>query len=79
MSRKTAFAWLVGIITAITLASCGSSTPAHSDGPPPEFFQERYQKLKDGRTILCLYREEDSYGYSKAVVDCDWAGAIVHK
>ena len=64
-------------IVGIIVAAC-SAPAAYSDEPPPDFFQEKYQKLSDGRTVMCLYKEQ-STGYATGMaLSCDWAGAIVH-
>lgn len=66
---------------AVSILSGCSAQSAHSDGPAPEFFQSVYQKLPDGRTVLCLYKEGTVHGYSNGTtptMSCDWAGAVVH-
>jgi len=92
MKRLVAGLLLLAVICsmALLLTSCSSEPegkksnyqePAPAPKPAPEFFQEKYQKLKDGRTVLCLYREVDINGYSNGAsptMSCDWDGAIIH-
>lgn len=79
MNKLIGMFGVLGIV-GIIVAGCGTPA-AHSDGPPPEFLQEKYQKLSDGRTVMCLYKESGIGGYSTGktmALSCDWAGAIVH-
>ena len=72
-----------GAVVALLLVGCGAQeqATANSGGDTGGFFLEKYQKLSDGRTVLCLYKEGSIGGYSSGTtpaMDCDWAGAVVH-
>ena len=65
-------------LTGLLVAGCSGQEPAHSDGPPPQFFQEKFHIDSDGRTVRCLYKEFPN-GYGTGVtMSCDWATARVH-
>lgn len=72
---------LAACVLMTFVAGCTPQTSAHGDEPYQEFLQEKYQKLSDGRTVMCLYREGRIGGYSSGntpALSCDWANAIVH-
>lgn len=70
---------------ALMLSSCApaddgkrqSNTYEAPAPAKPKMFEEHYQKLDDGRTVLCLYKQADGYGYAKATMSCDWATAMI--
>lgn len=70
-----------GGVIALLLVGCGvqEQATANESGNTGGFFVEKYQKLSDGRTVMCLYKEQwmASYGGGPAM-SCDWAGAMVH-
>lgn len=82
MKKQTLLTYAAGLgLTAVIVAGCSGPPAAHSDAPAPEFFQSIYQKLPDGRTVLCLYKQVAINGYSNGAaptMSCDWAGAVVH-
>jgi hypothetical protein len=80
MSKTTnRFLGVLGALGLVGVIVAGCAAPAHSDGPPPPFFQQIYQKLDDGRTVMCLYKVQTSGVYGGGpTMSCDWAGAIVH-
>lgn len=67
------------LLAVIVFTGCATQ-PAEAEAPPPPFLTEHYQKLSDGRTVLCLYREAwmASYG-GGPTLSCDWAAAVVHQ
>lgn len=72
-----------GILVGGLLNAC-STSPADANQPAVEkpFFIEVNAKLSDGRTVLCLYRQEVIGGYSAGMTmttECDWANAKVIK
>lgn len=76
--------WVAIIGTTIGLvAGCSSPQASQAEEPPRPFLTEHYQKLPDGRVVLCLVRHNEVVGgYSNvrssiAVIDCDWASAKI--
>jgi hypothetical protein len=64
-----------------TTADAPAASVVPAQEPYQEFLQEKFQKLSDGRTVMCLYREGRISGYSGGAtptLSCDWDNAIVH-
>lgn len=75
---------LIVVVALIVVATACSPTPSQAEAPAKEqpFFIEVNHKLSDGRTVLCLYRQEVIGGHSYGMTmttDCDWDNAKVIK
>lgn len=71
-ARWIALAILIGVGALFFSACVEASTAVPAQSDTGKFFEEKYQLLPDGRTVLCLYKERfTGYGGGNTM-SCDW-------